>query len=63
MSVAIVPFDGEHKFVMHCDFCAKPESEVSFLISSPNGSHICDQCVDVCHDIVSAKRALSEADQ
>ena len=37
-----------------CSFCGKSQSEVKRLISSPNGgSFICDECVDVCKEIIN----------
>lgn len=32
----------------HCSFCGKGSSEVSRLISGPNGINICNECVDEC---------------
>lgn len=36
----------------HCEFCGKSESEVGKLISSPNGICICNNCVDICCDLL-----------
>lgn len=60
MSVDIVSIKGEHGFAMHCDFCAKPEVDALVLIASPNGAHICDECVDLCGEIVAEKRKERE---
>ncbi|GAB3667643.1 ClpX C4-type zinc finger protein [Nocardioides korecus] len=35
-----------------CSFCLKPVNEVSKLIEGP-GTHICDECVAVCVEILS----------
>ena len=36
-----------------CSFCGKSQAEVKRLISSPSGdSFICDECVDVCKEII-----------
>lgn len=35
-----------------CSFCNRPELEVQRLISGPDGVHICDECVDLCQDIL-----------
>ncbi len=36
-----------------CSFCGKSQAEVKRLISSPSGdSFICDECVDVCREII-----------
>jgi len=39
--------------VLRCSFCAKPQSEVRKLIASHNDVAICDECVKVCHRIMS----------
>ncbi|MBQ7227494.1 MAG: ATP-dependent Clp protease ATP-binding subunit ClpX [Clostridia bacterium] len=36
----------------HCEFCGKSEDEVSKLISSPGGVCICNDCVDLCSDLL-----------
>ncbi len=35
-----------------CSFCGKPDSKVSKMISGPNGVFICDECIEVCNDIL-----------
>lgn len=37
---------------LHCSFCAKDSREVKKLIQGP-GVYICDECVDLCHSILS----------
>ena len=39
-----------------CSFCGKPQSEVGRLVSGP-GVHICDQCVGLCHTMVTRDAA------
>ncbi len=36
----------------HCDFCSKPSDEVAKLFGRPDSVHICNECLDVCHDII-----------
>ncbi len=36
----------------HCSFCSRPEDEVQRLISGPGGVYICNECVDLCGDIL-----------
>jgi hypothetical protein len=38
----------------YCGFCGKSQHEVAKLIAGPT-VHICDECVDLCHDIVRGK--------
>jgi len=37
---------------MRCSFCNKSQDQVRKLIAGPNGAYICDECVDVCADII-----------
>lgn len=35
----------------YCSFCGKSQYDVAKLIAGP-GNFICNECVDLCHDIV-----------
>ena len=35
-----------------CSFCTKSQEQVKKLIAGP-GVFICDQCVDLCHEIIA----------
>ena len=37
---------------MQCSFCSKPKVEVRKLISGPGTVYICDECVDLCHEMI-----------
>jgi ClpX C4-type zinc finger/Glyoxalase superfamily protein len=37
---------------LRCTFCHKPQHDVRVLISGPSSTYICDECVDVCDDVV-----------
>ena len=37
---------------VRCSFCGKNQNQVRRLISGPNGVYICDECVDVCSEIM-----------
>ncbi len=41
--------DMSNNTTAKCSFCGKGEKEVAFLIPSPMGAYICDQCIDVCN--------------
>ena len=56
MSITIIPTRETNKFVRYCDFCAASEGEAKLLIASPNGNHICDECSDVCVEVVASER-------
>jgi hypothetical protein len=36
----------------HCSFCEKSEHEVSKLIEGPS-AFICNECVDLCHHVIT----------
>jgi hypothetical protein len=42
----------EARVATSCSFCLKPDSEVAKLVAGP-GVYICDQCVDLCRQIIS----------
>lgn len=35
-----------------CSFCNRTENQVMFLIPSPTGHYICDNCVEVCNELI-----------
>ena len=37
---------------IRCSFCNKTEDQVRKLIAGPNGVYICDECVDICSEII-----------
>ena len=41
----------EHDKLLYCSFCGKSQHEVRKLIAGPN-VYICDECVDLCIDII-----------
>ena len=49
--------------MLHCSFCGKSQAEVKKLVAG-RGVYICDECIEVCINIVSdemAKEAKTEA--
>ncbi|MBX3086220.1 MAG: ATP-dependent Clp protease ATP-binding subunit ClpX [Anaerolineae bacterium] len=40
-----------------CSFCRRPGSEVTRLISGPEGVFICDECVDLCREILEDEQS------
>lgn len=38
--------------IVRCSFCGKTQAQVRKLIAGPNGTYICDECVDVCAEII-----------
>lgn len=44
-----------------CSFCGKTQREAKKLIASPNGdSFICDECIDICKEIVTEVKKTSK---
>ncbi len=41
-----------NKRMLRCSFCGKPEREVHRMIEGPGGVRICDECVNLCRDIL-----------
>jgi len=41
---------------VRCSFCQRPQEQVSRLISGPNGVYICDECVDLCREILDEEQ-------
>lgn len=40
---------------LSCSFCGKSQKEVKKLIAGP-GVYICDECIDLCNDIIAEER-------
>ena len=57
--------DGNRTEKMHfCAFCGRTEKQVAFLIPSPTGVCLCDDCVEECRDLIEEHRpSLIEDDQ
>ena len=37
---------------IRCSFCGKTQDEVKKLIAGPNGVYICNDCIEICSDIL-----------
>lgn len=37
---------------IRCSFCNKTQNQVRKLIAGPSGVYICDECIDICSDIL-----------
>ena len=46
----MVKFDENRQ--LKCSFCGKPQEQVRRLIAGP-GVYICDECIELCQDIIS----------
>ena len=48
---------AEKEVTTFCSFCLKPKDEVAKLVAGP-GVYICDECVDLCRQIISSAPSL-----
>lgn len=46
---------------IRCSFCGKSQDQVRKLIAGPNGAYICDECVDICSEIIEEE--LEDTDE
>ena len=53
---------GRYEEVVRCSFCNKTQAQVRKMIAGPDGAYICDQCVDVCAEIIEEELGYHEAD-
>jgi len=40
-----------------CSFCGKSQDQVQRLIAGPGGVYICDECIDLCQEIIDEEQA------
>lgn len=45
---------------IRCSFCNKTQAQVRKLIAGPNNTYICDECVDVCSEIIEEELGYEE---
>ena len=43
---------GKNNDKIRCSFCNKTEDQVHKLIAGPTGVYICDECVEICSEII-----------
>ena len=46
---------------IRCSFCNKPQDQVRKMIAGPAGIYICDECVEICADIIEEEFEEEEA--
>ena len=49
---------GDGGDLVKCSFCGKSQKQVKKLIAGP-GVYICDECIDLCNDIIAEELAES----
>ncbi|MGK2965551.1 MAG: ATP-dependent Clp protease ATP-binding subunit ClpX [Tepidiformaceae bacterium] len=45
----------------HCSFCGKNQDQVRRLIAGPGAVYICDECVDLCREIIDEETGAAPA--
>ena len=45
---------------IRCSFCGRSQEQVRKLIAGPNGAFICDECVDICTEIIEEEMEEDE---
>ena len=51
---------GKYDDIVRCSFCNKTQGQVRKMIAGPNGVYICDECVDVCTEIIEEELEYEE---
>jgi ATP-dependent Clp protease ATP-binding subunit ClpX len=51
---------GGYNSTLSCNFCGKSQKEVKKLIAGP-GTYICDECIELCNDIIYEDSLKSQA--
>lgn len=46
--------------IVRCSFCGKTQAQVRKLIAGPNGTYICDECIEVCAEIIDEEMEYEE---
>ncbi len=54
--------DSKNTDIPVCSFCGKNKNQVNRLIAGPDGSYICDGCVEICAGIVEEELYTAEED-
>jgi len=50
-----MPKHTDNKNLLICSFCERTEEQVKRLVAGP-GAHICDQCIDLCNEIIEEEQ-------
>ena len=45
------------RITYRCSFCGKSQDQVQRLIAGPGGVYICDECIDLCREIIEEEQA------
>ena len=48
---------GTPRVQYRCSFCGKSQEQVHRLIAGPGGVYICNECIDLCREIIEDEQA------
>ncbi len=48
---------------IRCSFCGKPEEQVRKLIAGPNDAFICDECIEICAEIIDEELTAKASEE
>ena len=51
------------KYEQRCSFCGKEKNKTKKLIAGPDGIFICDECIELCNDMMAKTPSNSPAEQ
>ena len=54
---------SENNDQLVCSFCGKPKELVNRLIAGPNGIYICDECVEICREVMADSDKMDKKNQ
>ncbi len=49
------------RMAYRCSFCGKSQDQTKRLIAGPGGVYICDECVDLCREIIEEEQTTATA--
>ena len=47
---------------LFCSFCGKPKELANRLIAGPNGVYICDECIEICKEVLNEEKVKHAED-
>src|SRR5438270_13883990 len=54
-----MPAKGSSRVNYTCSFCGKNQDQVRRLIAGPGAVYICDECVELCREIIDEEASTS----